>query len=159
MTLSLLEFLQESPTKPEPLIWDYVSPSRLNLWLKCPLAFRRKYIDGLESPPSPSLFVGKVVHEVLDAVYRCAMVGAYVGNDDVPQFVSDAWKRTMESEPCLFDDDDHETKCRNQVNDLVTTYLSEVNIAEEKPLLVEKRFEVPLYDPANGEETGNGTHR
>ena len=26
-------------------VWDYVSPSRLNLWLKCPLAF-----------PAPQLF-------------------------------------------------------------------------------------------------------
>ena len=30
-------------------IWDYVSPSRLNLWLKCPLAFRARYIDGIIS--------------------------------------------------------------------------------------------------------------
>jgi len=67
MSLSLLEFLDTQSE--ERMIWDYISPSRLNLWMKCPLAFRRKYIDGLETPSSPSLFVGKVTHEVLDAVY------------------------------------------------------------------------------------------
>jgi len=152
MTNSLLEFLSE--TKPEPLIWDYVSPSRLNLWMKCPLAFRRRYIDGEMALPTPSLFVGKVTHEVLDAIYRCAMVGAYITPSEVPAFVSDAWNRAIKAEPCIFDDDAQEEKCRNQVNDLVAAYLSEVNIAEEKPLLVERKFETGLYDPATGEDIG-----
>ena len=113
--LSLLEFLNETQS-PEPMVWNYVSPSRLNLWLKCPLAFRRRYIDGLESPPSPSLFVGKVVHEVLDAVYRCAMVGDYLTECDVPAFVDTAWNRIMESEPCVFGLDEDETKYFIQLN-------------------------------------------
>ena len=153
MTLTLLEFLNETQSE-DRQIWDYVSPSRLNLWMKCPLAFRRKYLDGIETPTSPNLFIGKVTHDVLDAVYRCSMVGAYTTADDVPQFTDDAWNRIMLSEPCQFDDADHEMKCRNQVVDLITTYLSEVNIAEEKPLLVEKRFEIPLIDPLNGEDIG-----
>ena len=37
---------------------DYVSPSRLNLWLRCPLAFRLKYVDRVELPTSPALFLG-----------------------------------------------------------------------------------------------------
>ncbi len=152
MTLSLMEFLSE--TQAEPMIWDYVSASRLNLWMKCPLAFRRRYIDGEITPPTPSLFVGKCVHEVLDAIYRCAMVDAYMTPHDVPAFVEQAWERIMEAEQCYFDDTDHETKCRNQVNDLVTAYISEVSIAEEKPLLVERKFETGLYDPATGDDIG-----
>ena len=35
-------------------VWDYVSASRLNLWLKCPLAFQLRYVDGVESPVSPA---------------------------------------------------------------------------------------------------------
>ena len=153
MTLSLLEFLNATQS-PEPLIWGYVSPSRLNLWMKCPLAFRRRYLDGIETPTSPSLFVGKATHDVLDSVYRCAMVGAYTTADDVPQFVDDAWNRIMQLEPCMFDDADHETKCRNQVGDLVKAYLAEIDITAEKPLLVEHKFETPLYDPSNGEDIG-----
>ena len=30
-------------------VWDYVSASRLNLWLRCPLAFKLRYIDGVSS--------------------------------------------------------------------------------------------------------------
>jgi len=124
------------------------------LWLKCPLAFRRKYIDGIETPPTPSLFVGKVTHDVLDGIYRCAMLGTYATANDIPILVDDAWKRAMLAEPCQFDDDNHEEKSKLQVNDLITAYLSAVNIAEEKPLLVEHKFEAALYNPSNGEDFG-----
>ena len=33
---------------------EYISPSRLRLWLKCPLAYKLRYIDGHERPPSYS---------------------------------------------------------------------------------------------------------
>ena len=125
--LSLLEFLGETQT--ETQIWDYVSPSRLNLWLKCPLAFRRRYIDGFMMSPSVNLFVGKVTHDVLDSVYRCASVGAYTTPEDVPAFVETAWKQIMGSEPCQFDDGDHEKKCFTQIADLVKAYLSETDTA------------------------------
>ena len=106
--LSVLEFLGSEQS--EPLVWDYVSASRLNLWLKCPLAFRRRYIDGVMTPPSASLFVGKVVHDVLDGIYRCASVGAYTTPDDVSTFVEISWQRAMESQPCVFNDAGHEAK-------------------------------------------------
>jgi hypothetical protein len=28
-------------------VWDYVSPSRLGLWAKCPLAWKFRYLDGM----------------------------------------------------------------------------------------------------------------
>ncbi|MGE3780785.1 MAG: PD-(D/E)XK nuclease family protein, partial [Pirellulaceae bacterium] len=40
-------------------VWDYISASRLNLWLRCPLAFRLRYIDGIVTPPTASLFLGQ----------------------------------------------------------------------------------------------------
>jgi len=33
-------------------------------------------------------------------------------------------------------------------------YLSEIDIASERPLLVERKFETSLYDPSNGEDLG-----
>ena len=34
-------------------LWDYVSASRLSLWLKCGLAFRLRYVDGIKTPATP----------------------------------------------------------------------------------------------------------
>ena len=39
-------------------IWDYISPSRLSCWLACPLRFAIRYIDGIKTPTTPSLFIG-----------------------------------------------------------------------------------------------------
>ena len=154
-TLSLLDFLREtSPPEPTRSVWDYVSASRLTLWGKCPQAFRRRYVDGIEPAPSVSMFVGKVTHGAMEHIYRCLDVGALATAEDVPAFVESAWMRTMEMEPCFFDDVESETKSRNQVADLVRAYLSEINTAEEKPVAVERRFEVPLIDPSTGEDLG-----
>ena len=43
-------------------VWSYISASRLNTWLSCPLKFRLRYLDGIRSPTSPALFLGKQVH-------------------------------------------------------------------------------------------------
>ena len=152
MTTSLLDFL--STSEPVGNVWNYISASRLSLWMKCPLAFRRRYVDGIESAPSVSMFVGKVVHGVLEHVYRCRSVGAIASEDDLPAFVEAAWSRSMEEEPCFFDDVEQEKKCRSQIHDLAKSYLSEINIAEETPVAIEKRFEVPLVDPSTGEDLG-----
>ena len=56
-------------------VWDYISPSRLNLWLRCPLAFRLRYIDGIVAPTTPSLFLGKMVHFGLEILYRHRQLG------------------------------------------------------------------------------------
>jgi hypothetical protein len=40
-------------------VFDYVSASRLNLWLKCPKAFKLRYIDGIKTPTSPAVAVSR----------------------------------------------------------------------------------------------------
>ena len=56
-------------------VWAYLSASRLNCWLGCPLKFRFQYIDGLRPPTTPSLFLGKAVHGALEAYYRHRHLG------------------------------------------------------------------------------------
>lgn len=152
MTLSLLKFLNETAVIPP--VRDYVSASRLNLWLRCPLAFKRRYIDGIESPPSPNLFVGKVVHDVLEMIYRCAECGTIPPENELPELVEMSWEGMMESTPCRFDDAEKEAKSRNLVLGLVRAYVSATNITDEKPLAIEKKFEAPLIDPLTGEDLG-----
>jgi hypothetical protein len=40
--------------------------SRLSLWLKCPLAFRLKCIDGIQFRTPAAVFLGKQVHSGLE---------------------------------------------------------------------------------------------
>ena len=115
--LTIPQFMEQE--QQPGMIWDYVSPSRLSLWLKCPLAFRKRYIEDIQTCPSPSLFVGKVVHMVIAHIYRLRSIGQICTTDDLSMLVADAWKMAMETETCYFDDDAQEEKCRYQVLDLV----------------------------------------
>jgi hypothetical protein len=122
--------------------------------MKCPLAFKRRYIDDWKTIPSPALFVGKVTHAVLAHVYRHRIANHNCTAEDLPMLVADAWKFAMDTEPCYFDDEAQEEKCRYQVLDLVTAYLTSTPIQDETPIAIEKRYEVPLIDPMTGEDFG-----
>jgi putative RecB family exonuclease len=148
-SLTIDQFLEQEQHTGQ--IWDYVSPSRLSLWMKCPLAFRRRYIEGWQTHPSPTLFVGKVVHAVLAHIYQLRGAGQMCTADDLPRFVADAWKLALETDPPYFENEEQEEKSRYQVLDLVSAYFTTTPIHNEKPIAVEKRFEVPLIDPATGE--------
>ena len=41
---------------------EYISASRLNTWISCPLKFRLRYLEGIRTPTSPAMFLGKQVH-------------------------------------------------------------------------------------------------
>ena len=73
--MSIIQFMQQEQTQAGGQLLEYVSPSRLSLWMKCPLAFRKRYIDGYITAPSPALFVGKITHSVLAHVYRMRGAG------------------------------------------------------------------------------------
>ena len=66
-------------------IWDYVSASRLGLWAKCPLAWRFRYLDGIRTPTTPSLFLGKCVHAGLQHFYRHRQLGINISAADAVQ--------------------------------------------------------------------------
>ena len=64
-------------------VWSYVSPSRLNLWMKCPLSFKLRYIDRIQTPTSSALFLGKMVHSGLELFYRNRQVGITLPVEEV----------------------------------------------------------------------------
>jgi hypothetical protein len=62
-------------------VWSYVSANRLNSWLACPLRFKLHYLDGIKTPTTPSLFVGKCCHSSLETVYRHRQLGVTLDAD------------------------------------------------------------------------------
>jgi len=153
-TLTITQFMQQEQEHASGQLLDYVSPSRLSLWMKCPLAFRRRYIEGLQTAPTPALFVGKITHSILAHIYRMRGAGQNCEPDILPMLVADAWKFGMETEPPNFENDADEEKSRYQILDLVTAYLVAIPVNEEKPIAVEQRYEIPLIDPVTRENLG-----
>ena len=132
---------------------SYVSASRLNLWLKCPLAWKLHYVDGIRRPTSPSLFLGKVVHFGLEAAYRHLHLGVKLDAGQVVQKMLDGWGGLIDEETVTFDSVADEQALRQQACDLVQTYLASMP-QDEKPVAVEVALEAPLVDPDTGEDLG-----
>ncbi|MHB1038151.1 MAG: RecB family exonuclease [Pirellulales bacterium] len=135
-------------------VWSYVSPSRLNLWLKCPLAFRLRYVEGIATTPSPSMFVGKMVHAALEHFYRHRQLGIPVETGDICWRLAESWDEAAAEEGVAFASVDEEQALRGQTAALVVAYLAQVPEEEPRPLAVEATAEAPLVDPATGEDFG-----
>ena len=95
MSAGLLGF--ESVQERQGGVWEYISPSRLTCWIKCPLAFRLRYLDGIKTPTNSNLFVGKVVHSALELWYRHRQLGIAVEAADITRRLT-AWHDPIEED-------------------------------------------------------------
>ncbi len=151
MSTGLLGF--ESIEERQDGVDSYITASRLNLWLKCPLAWKCRYIDGIRSPTSPALFLGKVVHFGLEAAYRHRQLGVTLDAEQVVQKMLDGWATLIDEDAVAFDSVADEQALQKQAGELVKAYLVSVP-QDEKPLAVEVALESPLVDPDTGEDLG-----
>jgi putative RecB family exonuclease len=151
MSTGLLGF--ESVQERQGGVREYVSPSRLSCWLACPLRFKLRYLDGIRTPTSAALFIGKAVHHGLQGYYRHRHLGITLGTDDVAQRMFESWAQLVDQEKMEFASTDAEQAMRQQTADLVRAYLAYAPTFE-KPLAVEVAVEAPLVDPATGEDLG-----
>lgn len=135
-------------------VWDYVSASRLNLWLRCPLAFRLRYIDRVPSKTTPSLFTGKTVHRGLEIHYRHRQLGIRLEPADVIRRMQETWDTAVADDGMTFNSVADEEALKAKTGYLVGAYLNHVPSDEPVPVLVETSLEAPLIDPANGEDLG-----
>jgi len=135
-------------------VWDYVSASRLSLWLHCPLAFKLRYIDGIRLPTSPSQFIGKQVHAGLELWHRQRQIGRPLTIPELVASAASGWDDAVETESVTFDSAEDEQVARQQVSSLLTTYLSGVGASDPMPLAVETHLATPLIDPFSGENLG-----
>jgi hypothetical protein len=117
------------------------------------LKWKLRYLDGIRTPTTPALFVGKAVHAGLECYYRHLQLGVTLEADDVLRKMVESWATLVDEEKMDFDSPDDEQAMRQQVANLVRVYLDNVP-KDEKPLAVEVAAEAPLVDPDTGEDLG-----
>lgn len=144
---------EQEPARRED-IWAYVSPSRLNAWISCPLKFKLRYVDRIPTPSNPSLFLGKQVHRGLEHYYRHRQLGTILTPEDVAAWTLARWDQAVDEEQLKFNSAAAETALRRQAAQLLSMYIQEVPAQEPLPLAIEATLEVPLVDPRTGEDFG-----
>ena len=135
-------------------VFDYISPSRLNLWLRCPLSWKLRYLDGIRTPTTLALFLGQRCHATLEAYYRHRMLGVTLATDDVLGRMEAGWGQAVEEAEITFESPAEGAKLKMQAGDLVRAYLQQVPADEPQPLAVEATMEAPLVDPVTGQGLG-----
>ena len=148
------ELAEQHRTDRAGSVWEYVSASRLNLWLKCPLAFRLRYIDCVPEPSTPSLFIGKQVHQGLERLYRRRQLGLETELEEVTVPLLAGWEEAVNAEGLQFASSQEEAKVRDQVVSLLAAYFQQLPADESRPLAVETSLSCPLIDPESGEDLG-----
>jgi putative RecB family exonuclease len=135
-------------------LWAYVSASRLKKWLACGLAFKFEYVDGLRTPTSPSLFLGRRVHAALEIYYRHRQMGRNLDAAGLSEHTKESWDQAAADEDVAFASVAEAEALKRQAAGLVSAYLAEVPPSEPRPLAVECAVEAPLVDPETDEDFG-----
>ncbi len=133
---------------------EYISASRLNTWISCPLKFKLRYLEGIRTPTSPAMFLGKRVHRGLEIYYRHRMLGISLEPGDVARRMMDGWDAAVASDEMAFANETDEMTLKKQSVDLVAAYLAHVPSDEPAPQAVEVTMQAPLVDPFTGEDLG-----
>ena len=147
-------FTRDSLRNTQGGVFAYLSASRLNKWLVCPLAFKLQYLDGIRPPTTPSLFLGKAVHAGLEVFYRHRQLGMALATGELSRRLGDAWGQMVAEEGMKFESAAEEGALQKQAADLVSAYLGRLPPDEPRPLAVEAAMEAPLVDPIRGEDLG-----
>ncbi len=152
-TLTDSRLVRGEPSEPSD-VCDYISPTRLNTWLQCPLKFKLHYIDRLKEPTSPSLFLGKRVHDGLAFFYRHLQNGDHLSADDVSRHIVASWDEAVAADEMEFASCDDEATLKRQAIELIEAYLDMRNDNEGLPRAVQCPLESPLVDPDTGDQLG-----
>ena len=81
MSTGLLGF--ESIEERRAGVDGYISASRLNCWLTCPAKLGLQIFEGIRTPTSPALFLGKACHSALEVFYRHRQLGITLDAEQV----------------------------------------------------------------------------
>ena len=139
-----------APTPPTegvtgPVVRGSLSPSRAGDFMTCPLLFRFRTIDRLESAPSPAASRGTVVHTVLERLYDLPAGERTLAA--AVELVRPAYEQLLSDEPAvagLFEDEDSLGSWLASAGDLLAGYFSLEDPTRLEPAQREQLVEVVL---------------
>lgn len=118
----------------------HLSITQIKMYLRCPLQYKFRYIDGLKIPPVSAITLGRSIHSALEVNYCQKMkTREDLPVEQVTDLFSDFWEADVKE--TLFDEDEKPGKVKDEGVGLITTYHSRVSPTIQ-PKVVEKDFEL-----------------
>lgn len=129
-----------------------ITPSRLNLWLRCPLAYKLKHIDGIKTPTTESQFLGQRVHAALATYYYNRMRDIHFGLRDCINSMLSGWDAAVAEQQMKFACSSQRRQLQQRAAALIQAYLMHFPDEGGEILAVQYGLESPAVDPATGEQ-------
>jgi len=135
--MSLADFLAQTGSTPK----DHISPTQINMYLRCPAQYYFRYVEELRVPPSGAMTQGRAVHEANKVNYgQKVESGSDLPLSDLIDAYSDAFEESQEETD--FEGEDP-AEVKDEGYRLLECYYLDI-ARSTQPLLVEHKLEVDL---------------
>lgn len=103
----------------------YVSHSQIDMFCRCPLSYKFRYIDGIKAPPSAAAAIGQSVHRTAEHNNKQKLFTREdISAEDAKNIFSDAWEELAPS--VAFEEGENPGAVKDQGISLVDLLMAEV---------------------------------
>lgn len=127
----------------------YISYSQINMYKRCPMQYKFRYIDGLKMKPKSSRILGTAVHSGLEEGFREKLNNG--GSDiRIKNLMKEKTVNTIEEllkseQEIDWNEDDNPNRLKDDGAKMVSVYYDEKG-KKIKPVEVEKEFEIKFQN-------------
>lgn len=123
---------------------EKISVTKLKMYLRCPLQYKFRYVDGLKIPPTSSLTLGKSIHSALETNYTQKIESKKdLSAGEVLDLFSARWEK--EAKETEFKKDEKPGKIKDDGVKMIDIYHKQVS-PTIMPKLVEHEFEMSFQN-------------
>ena len=122
----------------------YLSPSQINMYLRCPAQYKFRYIDQIVVPPKSAITKGRCVHLGVEYNFRQKIETFQdLAVGEVKEYTAAEFEKAAEETE--WEQGEDKGAIKDETISLIELYHTEV-APEVQPVLVEEKVEVPLTD-------------
>lgn len=118
----------------------HISVTQIKMYLRCPLQYKFRYMDGLKIPPVSAITLGKSIHSTLETNYSQKIQSKEdLPNEQMTSLFSDLWE--SQAKGTEFEKDEKPGKIKDEGINIIHLYHEQVS-PTIIPKYVEKDFEL-----------------
>jgi putative RecB family exonuclease len=118
----------------------HLSVTQIRSYLRCPLIYKFRWVDGLKVPPVSAITLGKSIHSALEMNYAQKIkTKEDLPVEEVTDLFSDHWE--SEVKETVFEEGEKPGKVKDEGINIIKTYHQDISPTIQ-PKVVEKEFEL-----------------
>jgi len=124
------------------LTLNHLSITQINAYLRCPLSYYFRYIEGIKIPPAGAIILGKSIHKTLEENYRQKIKSFKdLPLNQILEIYSASFEKQKKEEPEIDWEGENPGKVKDDGIGLLKVYQKEIS-PNIQPLLVEEPFTI-----------------